>query len=83
MSMEARDDGDLARVLLNTLTAAIYARVPHPEDRGFVLSEKAWVEGLLQNLRRAWGERRPDVDVSEDVELGRAIERLVWSVWPQ
>jgi hypothetical protein len=65
-------DAYLVRSLLNMAAANVYSRVPHPKPR----PDEGWPDHFLNDLRRAFGKHRPDVDVTEDVDLGRAIEEL-------
>ena len=75
---ETRADDDLLVFrLLAIIAGGIYAGLPHPDDRR---PPKSVVdEQLMEHLRGAFRRHRPDVDVSEDVDLGRAIEALAVS----
>ena len=75
---ETRADDDLLVFrLLASIAGGIYAGLPHPDDRR--PPRRVVDEQLMENLRGAFRRHRPDVDVTEDVELGRAIEALAVS----
>ena len=77
MSETRTDDDLLVFRLLASIAGGIYAGLPHPEDRR--PPKRVVSEQLMDHLRGAFLRHRPDVDVSEDVELARAIEALAGS----
>lgn len=68
----AESDDQLVTGLLNIVSAHVYSRIPHPEPR----PDEGWPEAFCNDLRHVFSKHRPDVDVTEDVALGRAIEAL-------
>lgn len=66
-----KGDSMLVYGLLAGIAGAIYAGVPHAEDRRPRSDDSAQIqEQLMEHLRRAFHQHRPAVDVSDDVALG-------------